>query len=341
MGRVTIKDVAKEAGVSISITSFALNNVTGRVSEEVRKKVLECSKRLEYTPNINARNLRTQNCDTIMLVYDDEYLMERNASTMQFMASTVKYAGEFKKDVLVKLINCKSDWESLANDYISLWDSKRTDGIIFQLGVDNTVDNKFYQKLNEYGVNFVDISANGGSGKFPSVYIDDYILMQEEIQFIHNKGYQEIYYLSRKFKESPARERGYIDKVKALGIEGKALFYTNMYISKADIWNAVKDIVENRSRKIAFACWNDVNAINLIEVLHSNGIKVPEDVGVMGFDDIPAAEHSFPALTTVLQPFDVMSLKALEVLLKLNGVQNKKEDLCVNVPGRIIERDSI
>jgi hypothetical protein len=132
MKRTTIKDVAREAGVSITIASFALNNVKGRVSRDVKKKVLECADRLGYIPNAFAQNLRTRNSNTIGLIYDEAYMEERNSSTLQLVSSAIKYAGEKGKDILVKLIDTDGDMEKQFPEFIELWESRRVNGLIFQ-----------------------------------------------------------------------------------------------------------------------------------------------------------------------------------------------------------------
>ena len=104
MGRVTIKDVANDAGVSITTASFAINNRTGRISEAAKEKVFASAEKLGYVPNINARNLRTKTSNTYMLVYDERYLLERNASTLQFVVGAVKYSARREKDLLLRTV---------------------------------------------------------------------------------------------------------------------------------------------------------------------------------------------------------------------------------------------
>ena len=105
MARVTLKDVAKMAGVSPATASFSLNNVKGRVAPEVRQRVLECAELLHYTPNANARKLRTQCSNTYLLVYSESLLLERNASTMLFVAGMISHAAKLGMYVLIRLID--------------------------------------------------------------------------------------------------------------------------------------------------------------------------------------------------------------------------------------------
>jgi len=136
------------------------------------------------------------------------------------------------------------------------------------------------------------------------------------------------------------RELGFTDAIRNFGINGRPLYYTSRYRNKAELWDVLKVVVEGRKDRLAIACWNDVDAINVMEILHSKGIKIPEDIGVMGFDDIPASEHTYPALTTIRQPFDEMAKKAIDILI----CKHEKNDIVVQsveITGSIIERQSV
>ena len=88
-----------------------------------------------------------------------------------------------------------------------------------------------------------------------------------------------------------------------MGLKGNPLYYTNTFRDKNELWGIIKASIETKKEKVAIACWNDVDAINVLEILADRGIRVPEDIGVLGFDDIPASGHSNPPLTTIRQPF--------------------------------------
>ncbi len=192
MARVTLKDVAKMAGVSPATASFSLNNVKGRVAPEVRQRVLECAELLHYTPNANARKLRTQCSNTFLLVYSESLLLERNASTMLFVAGMISHAAKLGKDVLIRLIDETKDWESNLQPFLQLWDSRAVDGMIFQFSDKLHIHPAFYDGLAESHVNFVNIAYEPST--HPTVYIDDFQIMHDSISYIRSKGYDEIYF---------------------------------------------------------------------------------------------------------------------------------------------------
>lgn len=342
MGRVTIKDVANDAGVSITTASFAINHRTGRISEAAKEKVLASAEKLGYVPNINARNLRTNNSNTYMLVYDEGYLLERNASTLQFVAGAVKYSARREKDLLLRTIPRITNGVQAAEEFMRIWNAKHADGVIFQIGEENKDETrKFYERLSDKKINFVVISPNGRLDDFPSVYIDDYHLMEEAISYIYSKGYRSVYHLTRKTELKFEKEIGFLRAIQMLRLEGDCLYYNSEKRTEEDIWETVKDTVMNRQGRIAFACWNDVDAIYLLKALHKHNISVPGEVGVMGFDDIPASEYTTPPLTTVRQPFEEMAFKAIEVLSGYTSVSSYNKMLGVRMHGNLIIRDSV
>jgi LacI family transcriptional regulator len=338
MKNITIKDVAKNAGVSITIASFALNNVKGRVSEELRQKVLEVADKLGYIPNAAARNLRVKTSNTIAVVYDESFLDEKNSSTMQFISGVIKYANEKGKDTLVKLINCETGLKQAGEEYKKLWASQRVEGLILLV---SEVNEEFLQKMTTQGINFVIIPPLKKLKEYNTVFIDNFSIMKKAIQYIYEKGYYEIYFLTLEMLDMTEREIGYKATREELGLRGSSLYYHSRFRGKREVWELIKQPIENRKGKIAITCWNDVDAISVIEVLQEQGIKVPEEVGVMGFDDIPASEHTYPPLTTIRQPFEQMAERAVDLLLE--NYENK-EDVkiqTIEVPGYIVERKSI
>ncbi|MBC7959458.1 MAG: LacI family DNA-binding transcriptional regulator [Vallitaleaceae bacterium] len=338
MKTTTIKDVAKHAGVSITTASFALNNVTGRVSEALKQKVLASAEELDYIPNAAARNLRVRVSNTIAVVYDESYLDEKNASTMQFVSGVIKHANKMGKDTLVKLINTKTGLIQAGEEYKRLWASQKVEGLILLM---SQINETLLETMTAQGINFVVIPPIKKLIGYNSVYIDNFSLMKKATEFIYKRDYLDIYYLTMKSQERSDREKGYEAAMLESGLNSKFLYYQNGLRGKDQIADLLKTPLQNRKGKIAIACWNDVDAIQVMEVLLAEGIKIPEEVGVMGFDDIPASAHTYPPLTTISQPFEQMAERSVELIL--DNYDQKKYDLqhLIEVSGYIVERKSI
>ena len=338
MKTTTIKDVAQHAGVSITTASFALNNVKGRVSDGLRQKVLASAEELAYIPNAAARNLRVKASNTIAVVYDESYLDEKNASTMQFVSGVIKHANKMSKDTLVKLVNTKSGLKQAGEEYKRLWASQKVEGLILLMSQINEV---LLETMTVQGINFVVIPPLKKLHGYNSVYIDNFSLMKKATTFIYEKGYRDIYYLTMKSQERSDREKGYEAAMHECGLSVKFLYYLNGLRGKEQISDLLRAPIQNRKGKMAIACWNDVDAIQVMEVLLAEGIRIPEEVGVMGFDDIPASAHTYPPLTTISQPFEQMAEKSVELILE--NYDHKKYDLqqTIEVQGYIVKRKSI
>lgn len=331
MKKVTIKDVAKKAGVSISIVSFALNNVEGRVSEKVKQKVVTCANELGYVPNNFARQMRRKKSNTIALVYPKSHFEERNSGTVELVALVCKYASLKGLDVMIKLFD-EDNQQDFENECLELFQSQKIDGMIIY---SNIVNDTFLNNFKNRNVNFVHITEKKPLDEINSIYLDNYNMTYNGVKFINSKGYYEIYYLYAKTGVIHNRVSGYQAAINDLKIQGEVIYYPNPYRQKEDIWNAIKDIVINKKNKIAIFCWNDIDAINVLELLAIHKINVPEDVGVMGVDDLIIGEHISPKLTTFKQPFDEIARLSIETL------QNSETPKSVELNAVIIERESI
>ena len=139
--------------------------------------------------------------------------------------------------------------------------------------------------------------------------------------------------------KKPSRITAYEDYIKSGGIKGKALTYENIYRSKYDLWSIVEPVIKNQSSDIAFVCWNDVDAINLLDLLNIKSHNKNYRIGVIGFDDMHISASTIPPLTTVHYSFKTVAKTALAILDKAEI--NKKNPPNIDVPCRIVERDSL
>ncbi len=336
---ITIKDVARDANVSITTASFALNDVKGRVSEKVRKRVLESAERLQYTVNNSARSLRTNDSRTVMFVFSKEYLMERNVSYMLSLAGCVEYADQMGKGILLELIDAEMPMEEQIRRFMSLWESRRVNGMIFQCYFEDDRDDELYRRLYGAGVNLVNLSRIGASSDYPCVYLEEFQIVRDQVRYAVKKGYDRIYYFCKQHRQPGVRERGFLDELAGENAQGRILHYHSLNCTEEEAWQAVGPVMEE-GKRIAVICWNDADAIVLLRVLRKRGIAVPDRIGVMGFDNIPLAEYVTPRLTTASQPFAEMAKRALEVLDNADKAVVRVPER-VLVSGEIIERESM
>lgn len=340
MKKVTIKEVANKAGVSVTTASFAINGVNSRVSDATRDKVLSVASQLGYVKDYNACALRLKQSNTILLVYSEYYLEEPNASTTQFITEIIKYAQRNDKTVIINTTAKFADSEKAIQEFVSAYKSGQVEGIIFIPAFEENYDEIFERLYNEYSVNIAVISPDGEPKKFPACYSDYYFYTTECMNLIVNKGYKEIYYVSMQyFDKKPSRMIAYEDYIKSSGIKGKTLTYENIYRSKYELWNIVEPIIKNQCSDIAFVCWNDVDAINLLDLLNIKSHNKNYRIGVIGFDDMHISASTIPPLTTVHYSFKNVAKAALSILDKAE--LDKKNPPNIDVPCRIVERESL
>lgn len=346
MHKITIKDVAAHAGVSVTTASFALNNVTDRVNKQTQIKVLKSAEELGYVPNINASKLRKSVSDSIMLVYSQVFLEEQNASTTQFILNTIQTAKKYNKDVIIRAFKPYDDWNKMIQSYARLWLSRKIDGIIFLCSVDDNVPDYVFSKLyNEHKVNLVNAtnpSQQINSKKdYPSIHEDLYAATINALNYIEKDGYKTIFYLGMDYKTFyPLRIQAYLDYIADNKVNGTLLKYNSIYRTKEDIWNLMSPILEKQNSDIAFMCWNDVDAISVLELLQIKEIKSPFRIGVIGYDDLPTAAHTVPTLTTIRNPYDeIAKLCVKTVCEQFKNQRTEPQNIVVN--SKFIKRKSI
>ena len=189
----------------------------------------------------------------------------------------IKFADQMEFEINIRTTKNWNSIDEAVDEYVALYNSGRAVGIIF-MPAHGEMDEKIFERLfQDYSVNIAVLSTSGGGKKYPTVYMDGYSHMESALDFIVSKGYKEIYYISLKYNDkSHARLKAYSDYLKKGKTKGGFLEYKDFYRNKEELWNLVKPIIDNQKENIAFACWNDVDAINLLELL--NIYKVEKNI---------------------------------------------------------------
>ena len=335
--KVTIRDIAKDCGVSITTVSFALNNIKGRVNEETKQRVLRSAKKLGYIPNVFAKSLKSKLSNTIALIYEESHLSDRNASTLQFVSSSIKYLNQLGKDTLIRLYNSKAEEKNYQEEYLSLYLSNKVDGFLFFCDI---LSDSFLRILQENHVPFVVISQGAKYNGVDAVGIDNFQAALMGLSHLKKQGYQTIYYFFSKGANKSARQMAFEYFLEQNSIHGTVLAYPEKDITKDGIWNFISPSIQTKEGKTAFFCWNDAAAILLLDIFYAHDIRVPADIGVLGFDNIPASEICNPPLTTIEQPFATLATKSIDILQQriISGQSSLKTVL---LDTRLVVRKSI
>lgn len=304
--KVTIKDIANICGVSTGTVDRALNNRTG-ISEKTKKKILKVAKEMKYKPDYMARSLVMGKTMTIGVVLFDLY----NRSFAQLLNSIELRARELGYFVYITLSDKNAENEINCIDYLV---DRKVDGIILF-----TVNKgeQFESYLSKLNIPIITI-LNYVSEKWEYIGIRDRQAMKEAIDYIVGEGYQKYIYISpplaylgkTNIYTQEERLNGFHEGLKRNGISSKPLIVKNSEYIKE-----LENITFRKDEKTAIVCSTDLYALEVMEYLKEQGVNIPEQVGVMGFDDIDMLKYITPRLTTVKYPIEEIGRRAVESIV--------------------------
>lgn len=308
--RPTIKDVAKQAGVSLSTVSYVLND-SGPVAADRRARVLEAVRALGYLPNEAARNLKRRSVATVGLVIPD--LVNQYFA---MIAEGVEQAAS-EKDVLV--VFCTPEATGETESWNSrLLRSQRLDGLIYLSGA-NTRMNSLLELTQVGPVVLVDEKLPGFN--LPCVVSQNRQGAREIAAHLTSLGHERLAILGGppELWTSEQRLSGYREAIAAAGMDPDSVPLLNGDYRMDSGEQLAAEVLRRpeRDRPTALICANDLMAIGALSYCRRAGLRVPEDVSVVGFDDLPIASLLTPSLTTVRQPARLLGMEAVKLLLGL------------------------
>ena len=327
----SIKDVAREAGVSIATVSRVLNDIDV-VNEETKKKVVEAIKKLGYRPNIVARSLKTQRTRTIGILIPD--------ISSQFYPEIVRGAEDVANIYDYNVMLCNSDFDiDKEKEYLRVLKEKMVDGVLY---MSSSLENDILDLINELDVKTVLVETDDKNANLPSVTIDNIKATYETTKYLIDKNIKDIAFIGVSRDDNNAWRKRYTGYKNALEESGIAVkeeltYFHNLKVETG--YNGVMEIMNKGGKPEAIVCASDEIAMGAINALRDKGLKVPEDVSVIGFNDIDLARAFYPKLTTVHQPMYDMGSVAMRMLIKLiNNKVLEEGHFVLNY--NLVERDS-
>jgi len=326
----SIKDVAKEASVSIATVSRVLNDIDV-VNEDTKTRVKDAIAKLGYRPNIVARSLKTQKTKTLGIIIPD--------ISNQFYPEIVRGAEDVANIYDYNIMLCNTDLDKEKEiEYLKILKEKMSDGIIY---MSNSLDEDIMDLLRELNLPTILIENMDPTGRVASVSIDNEKAAYDGVSFLAKKRNKKIAYIGtdKSLKNlSSLRYKGYESALKDNKIEiDNSLVYFSGNKAK-DGYEGINSILDNVDIDAVF-CTSDEIAMGVINGLREKGIKVPEQVDVMGFDNIYSSSIFHPKLTTVAQPMYDMGSVGMRMLIKI--INNTELDIKNYIlEHEIIERDS-
>lgn len=301
MARVGIRDLAKEAGVSITTVSKALNGYSD-VNPETKRKIQEIAQKLNYMPDANARSLGGKAQKTLAFLVSG--LVEKDESGFVFGLISGMYQASLEHDFDFIILTTNAAKQSELS-YIQLCRQKNIDGVLIS-GL-NT-NEPYYRELMSSEIPCVVVEGEYKSQNVCGLSIDNAKASYDVVHYLVGLGHKKIAMMNGKKTATVAKRRlkGYMQAMEEAGLEMDETWIEDGAFEEDTAYEATFRLLENCHGMTAVFCASDLMAIGVIRALNSKGIRVPQDVSVVGFDDIPAAKYIHGGLTTVSQsPYEI------------------------------------
>ncbi|HML24788.1 MAG TPA: LacI family DNA-binding transcriptional regulator [Aggregatilinea sp.] len=328
--RATMKDVAKLAGVSVQTVSVAINNKE-TISDETRERVLAAIEEVGYRPYTVARSLRTGSTQTIALVVSD--------ITNPFFASMANIVEDYAhaSGYSLLLYNTHSDLEREKN-YIRMATQRWIDGLLFV----STKDEMYgLEALQEANIPVVAIDRIPNNYDGPSVILDNMKTGRMVAEHLIDLGHKHFAHISGPMDLLLSRERlqGYQDVIQQHGLPPAISACGDDSWTAESGYQAMRSLLQASPRPTAVFAGNDRMAIGAMRAIIEAGLRIPDDISVVGIDDIELSSYQIIPLTTVRQSLVDVATIGIKILLDILSGQEPEQSQVVCEP-RLVVRSS-
>ncbi len=330
-GRATQKDVARAAGVSQATVSMVLSGGGASIPAETWERITKAAKDLGYVPNRFAQALKTSRTMTIACIVPD--------ITNPFYPSLIRGIQSIADGQNYDVITVNTDGTPERERHFLDWARQgRVDGVV---GVFFTLKAKDFNPLVEAGVPIVRIESSkkrGGEIPIDDIYVDSRAAAQTVTEYLLRLGHKRIALVAGRGGPQAHRIEGYRTALSKLGHPDHVVIDDEF--SEMGGMRAAESILGGDFSPTAIFAANDLMAIGVMQSLREHGIRIPEDIAVVGFDDISAAKLVTPTLTTVAQFQWKMGERAAQTLMNRLRGEKTGAGTAVEMPFDLIVRGS-
>jgi LacI family transcriptional regulator len=324
---VSLKTLAEYLGLSPSTVSFVLNNTPGRsIPEATRARVKAAAEKFSYQPSMIARTLKGKRMQTIGIL-----LPELGEG---YHSQVLSGVGDLlmRKDYFYFTVHHRHR-KDLVETYPILLRSRGVDGI---LAIDTHLE-------APPALPTVTVAGHTTLPGVTNVLLDEERGAHLSLQHLRDLGHHKIAFMHGQpfSSDSDTRWNATLRNARQLGIEihKELMIYLSKDSHSPEIsYPGIRQLIASGRPFTAVLCFNDVSAMGTIRALHEAGLRVPQDVSVVGFDDIQSSSYQVPSLTTIRQPLQKMGGAAAQLLLK--KLANEPIPECVQVEPELIIRES-
>lgn len=327
---ITIVDVADEAGVSYATVSRVINN-KAHVSPEKRERVLRAMAQLGYVVNMQARSLAGGESRVVGLLVD--YL---SSSYIDEIIRGIDEALDAENyDLMLYTTHRRKTKESA---YVTKLTRGLADGLLLILPRNAAA---YLDTLRQRQFPHVIVDYLSNKQNVPSVSATNFRGAYDAMSFLLSLGHRRIGFITGTMELGSARDRldGYHAALKDHGIPADSHLLCEGDFMQPQGYQCAQELLSLPERPTAIFASNDMMAFGVMEAARERGLRLPEDLSIVGFDDIPQASYVHPALTTIRQPLEEMGRSATHLLLKYIAHPNAEIER-IELPTRLIIRES-
>lgn len=336
-GTATIRDVAREAGVSIATVSYVLNN-SRTMSLETRERVLQAAHKLAYRPNITARNLQASETRLFAYTWQPSAPDHFNPILDLFLQSAAFAAADRGYRFLVFPA-------ATVEEEVGIYDTLMLEGQVDGFVLSNTnLDDARVRRLRAAGFPFVAFGRSNPDWDFPCVDIDGTIGVRRAVEHLIERGHRRIGVLGWPESSLTGRFRvqGYHDIMAEAGLPVQDAWVTRIENRYDDAYRATQMLLDapRGARVTALVAMSDLMAAAAVNAGWEAGIQPGADFAVVGFDDSPVTRLIRPALSSLRQPIAEVALRLVDMLVALCRGEPIAERTVVLTPELIVRASS-
>lgn len=331
----SIKDIAKEAGVSHTTVSRALHG-SSLISEETTRRIQDAALKLGYLPSAAARSLKTNRSQALGVIVsniDDPYFSE-------ILQGIEEIAQPSNYSLFIAASQRDRDRET---SIVQVFRQHRVDGVII---CSTDFSDKQSQNFSRYGIPIVVVNNQAVEDYRYSIYHDDVDGSRQLTRHLIQLGHRKMAYLGNSISGRTTQDRlaGFRQEMDLAGLSIPDDYIYETAGSEPEKGLRAADYFLNLTdRPTAIVCFNDMLAIGMLKSLQERGVRVPDDLSITGFDNIVFSNYTNPPLTTLDQPKRFIGQKAAELILSLvdsGSRQTMLEQKIQVLQGKLLIRQS-
>ncbi len=332
MKNLTIKDIAKIAGVSPTAVSFVLNNRSG-VSQETRDKIKLVIEHTGFSPNVHTRRLNLKRSFNLNLAIRQNVSAISNLFYIEILMGIMEASKDFSYNIVL------SDISDIAREkrlLINVHNSD-TDGIIFL----QDPSTHLLSEVSNTKIPFLVVDSQLLNPKFPSIRLDYVTAARTSVEYLISKGHKAIAYIGMETnpKFYVNTFNGYKQAMEAADLSFMPSWIQPSAFDEASSYKCMDHILHSRDIPTAVYCSSDVLAYSSMQCAKDCGLSIPDDISFIGMDNIQLSKYTQPPLSTLLIDSAYMSRSAIEMIDKM--INGKEYDSILLSSDTIIERGSV